>query len=345
MGKPRAASSIISIKAFLALATSAWLAVFSATQYALHQSLTMPRHHTKLAPLSPTQQHRRRLEFVHITKTGGSAIESLGFEHGIRWGACHYVSVPAVGCDGPDMNYTAPDFQSYQLTSPWHAPPQMLQQLVNDAAAPFKQHPYLDADLFAVVRNPYDRVVSEYYCPWRGFHRKYGKQHFNNRKDIGDPANLNWWVQDMIRQLQAALQLYRSGAGTKRKVQRKGFNEDPDILAQKHYLNQVEYIFDADDSVVIKNVLHYENISAEFDALMEKYGLEGLHLPPKESGGVYTTKNNSGKGRLTYKDLDAQSIRVINQFARQDFEKLGYVMVESGVLGDSYSLEAKVMKL
>jgi hypothetical protein len=75
---------------------------------------------------------------------------------------------------------------------------------------------------------------------------------------------------------------------------------------------------------------------------MEKYGLEGLHIPPKESGGVYTYKNV--KHKLTYKDLDATSIQMINQFARQDFEKFSYVMVKSGVLGENYSLEAKLTK-
>jgi hypothetical protein len=306
-------------------------------------------HNNKLTPLTlistpkesaPTQQHRRRLEFVHITKTGGSVIESVGYEHGILWGACHYMSIKDVGCAGPDMNYTAPDFHSYRLQSPWHSPPKILQQYVNDATAPFNQYPYYDADLFTVVRNPYDRVVSEYYCPWQGFHSiKYGAA-YKMKHDITKKDNLNRWVQDMIHRLQAALEQLQAETVTERKVQRKGVNEDPEILAQKHFINQAEYVFDNDGSTLIPNVLHYENLSSEFDALMEKYGLEGLHIPPKESGGVYTDKNV--KHKLTYKDLDATSIQMINQFARRDFEKFSYVMVESGVLGENYSLEAKL---
>jgi hypothetical protein len=173
--KVGASSRGISVRAFLALFALVWLVLFSATQYALHQTLLSDNNN--FTPLIstpkesvPTQHHRRRLEFVHITKTGGSIIESVGYKYGILWGACHYMSIKAVECDGPDINYTAPDFKSYRLQSPWHTPPKILRQYVNDATAPFDQYPYHDADLFTVVRNPYDRIVSEYYCPWQGFH-------------------------------------------------------------------------------------------------------------------------------------------------------------------------------
>jgi hypothetical protein len=141
----------------------------------------------------------------------------------------------------------------------------------------------------------------------------------------------------------AALEQSQSEAVTQRKVQRKGVNEDPEILAQKHYLNQAEYVFDNKGFILIPNVLHYENLSTEFDILREKYGLRGLHIPLKESRGVYTDKN--GKHKLTYRDLDAKSIQMINEFAREDFEKFGYVMVESGVFEEDYSLEAKITTL
>ena len=69
---------------------------------------------------SSIKRRRRRLEFVHITKTGGSAIEKAGAEQGIVWGACHYMNISEVGCSRPDLPYTPPDYQSYALTSPWH---------------------------------------------------------------------------------------------------------------------------------------------------------------------------------------------------------------------------------
>lgn len=338
--KASSGSSCRWIRASIALLAAAWLVVLAAIHSALD---SLASHH----PAAPAQ---RRLEFVHITKTGGSAIESAGFQRGILWGACHFLSLPDVGCTRPDLNYTAPNFQSFALTSPWHSPPELLSRYASSDPARFNQlYPYRGADLFAVVRNPYDRAVSEYYCPWQGFHIKYGKprQTSNLRKDINDAVNLNWWVQDMIGRLQAAVDAFKAAGGIAlQKAQRRGLNEDPEVLAQKHFVNQAEYIFDSDGSTIIHNVLHYENLSAEFDALMIKYNLNGLRLPSKESGGIYTNSYDGGKRsnkpKLTYRDLDVKSIRLINEYARRDFEKLGYVMVDDGALGDSYSLEARL---
>ena len=113
---------------------------------------------------SELRTSKTRLEFVHITKTGGSAIEKAGAEEGIIWGACHYMNIPDVGCSKADLLYNAPNYQSYAKTSPWHTPPKILktQYTAND-------NPYTGAELFAVIRNPYDRVISEYYCPWSKF--------------------------------------------------------------------------------------------------------------------------------------------------------------------------------
>ena len=96
---------------------------------------------------------------------------------------------------------------------------------------------------------------------------------------------------------------------------------------------QAEYVYDGDEKIV-KHVLHYENLSKEFQALMEKYEIDAT-LPPKGQG-IYSEENES---RLSYKDLDPEAIQLINYFAKADFEEFGYQMVESKFQGD-YSLEA-----
>eukprot|EP01083_Nonionella_stella_P291332 991350_1 len=145
----------------------------------------------------------KRLEFVHITKTGGSAIEKAGTKNGLIWGACHYMELEEVGCTKPDLSYESPKYQSYALTSPWHTPPKLLKQYVNA-----DQYPYDDSDLFVVVRNPYDRILSEYYCPWMGFQAKFRKD-IPHDKDPNDPAHLNWWVKDMITKLSAQVDAFQ----------------------------------------------------------------------------------------------------------------------------------------
>jgi hypothetical protein len=271
-----------------------------------------------------------RLEFVHVTKTGGSAIEHAAAAVGITWGSCHYMKVEEVGCSSPDLPYEAPDYQSYALTSPWHTPPKLLKMYVEES-----KYPYNDADLFTVIRNPYSRVLSEYYCPWNGFQPKY-RRGTVYEKDPNDPKVMNEWVKGMVKVLGTAMDEFNDRKEEdKFKKQAKGLNEDRHILAQKHYVNQAEYVYDGDE-IVVKDVVHYENLSSEFDALMKKYNIN-VTLPPKEEG-IYA---DAQKSRLSYKDLDPESIALINEFAKVDFEKFGYQMVEKK-FGENYSLEANM---
>lgn len=259
-----------------------------------------------------------RLEFVHITKTGGSAIEKVGAQHGIIWGACHYMNISDVGCYGAHVPYTAPNYQSYALTSPWHSPPKILKQRVNSSL-----YPYEGAELFTVVRNPYGRAMSEFYCPWIGY----------KGKDKNDPDVMNKWIGNMTERLEKVLLQYNAKNPKSRpKVQGPHLNEDPWNLAQKHFINQAEYVYDGDKQV-IKNIVHYENLSNEFGEVMKKYNLN-IVLPGKKYGGVYTNDED----KLTYLHLYPETIAVINKYAAQDFEKFGYEMVEKFDEDADYSL-------
>eukprot|EP00984_Skeletonema_dohrnii_P015832 scaffold6930_cov156-Skeletonema_dohrnii-CCMP3373.AAC.1 len=270
-----------------------------------------------------------RLEFVHITKTGGSTVEHVAATVGITWGSCHYMKLEEVGCSSPDLPYEARDYQSYALTSPWHTPPKILKQYVDGSL-----YPYDDADLFTIVRNPYSRVMSEYYCPWAGFQSqpKY-RRGIVHKKDPNDPKVMNVWVKSMVKRLGVAIDDFNAKKG-----RGKVMNRDSLILAQKHYVNQAEYVYDGDE-MIVKHVVHYENLFSEFDALMKKYDIN-VTLPSKEEG-VYS---DAKKSRLSYTDLDPEAIALINEFAKVDFEKFGYQMVEKR-FEENYSLEAKIIEI
>lgn len=295
-------------------------------------SSSAPRNHDNvtLRKEADNVSLRSKLEFVHITKTGGSSIENAGAAIGINWGACHYMKVEEVGCSSPDLPYENPDYQSYALTSPWHTPPKLLKTYRNKV-----QYPYDGADLFTVVRNPYSRVLSEYYCPWNGFQAKFRGSVGHDMKDPNDAKVMNEWVKSMVGRLGNSLDEFNTRNHHKERFvrQAKGLNEDKRILAQKHYINQAEYVYDGDEKIV-KHVLHYENLSKEFRALMKKYEIDAT-LPPKGQG-IYSEENES---RLTYKDLDPEAIQLINYFAKADFEEFGYQMVK-GKFQEDYSLEA-----
>jgi hypothetical protein len=91
----------------------------------------------------------KKLEFVHVTKSGGSAIEAAAAKHGIMWGACHYWKIPYLGCESPDWEKPKkrridrmPAGLEYK-GEPWHSPPHWQEPNMMETS-----------DTFLVVRNP-----------------------------------------------------------------------------------------------------------------------------------------------------------------------------------------------
>lgn len=91
----------------------------------------------------------KKLEFIHITKSGGSAIEAAAAKHNIMWSACHYWKIPYLGCTTPDWEMPKkrlvermPAGLVYQ-GEPWHAPPHWNVPNMLEGS-----------DTFVVVRNP-----------------------------------------------------------------------------------------------------------------------------------------------------------------------------------------------
>lgn len=105
------------------------------------------------------------LEFIHITKTGGTSIEDWGYKNNILW------------------SYRKREyFKNFKhrglnnSSSKWHIPPDF-----------FFENPYKNKVTFTCVRNPYTRIISEYYCPWVGC-----------KNNIYDKNNFNKWINNLL---------------------------------------------------------------------------------------------------------------------------------------------------
>jgi len=131
-----------------------------------------PGNNPQVLDLSPAQ--RRRLEFLHIPKTGGTAIEIAAAHHGIVWSLCHFTkpSNTILHCPPASGKYSRPPIAKYGNCPSWHVPVQFFtgEAIAENTSIP--PSPYKDADIFVVVRNPYDRIVSEYYYIMSHIRRK-----------------------------------------------------------------------------------------------------------------------------------------------------------------------------
>lgn len=164
----------------------------------------------------------KSLIFSHITKTGGSSIENCAHEKNVFWGRF-------------DVNLwmLLQKISKLNIIDPWHIPCSFclhekdLQNYLNNKI------------IFTIVRNPYERIISEYFCRW-------GNYYSNKRNKKG----LNDYIKNFVY----------------------NFNVK-EITKNAHLIPQHFYVFFQKEKI-INHVLKYENINYEFKRLMNMYDLK-----------------------------------------------------------------------
>lgn len=174
-------------------------------------------------------QNMRKLMYVHIPKTGGTSVEKYGKKHGINWGR--------------HMKFPTP---KKKINSPyWHLPPTLFNG---------KKSPYNGKKLFTIVRNPYDRAISEY---------KYRIEIWSKKKNNVSKKGLNNFIRNLEREIKKNKYCFDS-----------------------HVIPQHEFI-DEDTEVI-----NLENIEKDFPLLMKKYNLPEEKLPKTYKTSSKVTKND-----------------------------------------------------
>lgn len=161
------------------------------------------------------------LKFMHITKTGGTSIEEAGLRLNVTWGMHHTEHEERYG---------------FWHNLPTRKDPSLLRQY----------------EWFTVVRNPYDRIVSEFWCKWGG----------DGRPKSVNVQNFNEFIMKMIRT--------------------RGMNPSGD-----HYTPQFRYLslLNIGPDIVLR-VLHFERLHSDFAHLLKIYNLPQVKIPFKNSAGV-----------------------------------------------------------
>tara|TARA_Y100000389_G_scaffold9977_1_gene9323 strand:+ start:263 stop:1009 length:747 start_codon:yes stop_codon:yes gene_type:complete len=205
----------------------------------------------------------KKLEFVHIPKNAGTSIENLGKKFNINWG--RFLSKS----DYP-LSDTPCDYYH------WHSPY-------------FIRNPKYK--YFAILRNPYDKIISEFY-----YHG--GK---NKNEEKSDIENFYIWLDDKYN-------IFKKN---------KYWNNC-------HILPQHEFIYNESRNRKVDHLIYMnKDFITNLDKLFKKYDL-GIDKAEFK-------KDNSRKKTFSKLDLNEKAFKQINEMYDKDFEKFNFTKLQYGV--------------
>lgn len=185
-------------------------------------------------PINP----EHKVLFIHIPKTAGSSIE-IFFQ--MQREERYYCSRPR-----------------HLIDTVKYAPQHFTGRIMKE------RFPHFDSYFkFCFVRNPYDRVLSEYYF----MHRRKGIEFFN------DPTNFKRWVFSYLN-----------------KEGKKFMN------CYCHKIEQYRFVYDEDGNQIIDFIGKFENLQEDFTKLLDIIGYTGEKTLVKSQ----TAKFKKNENLLTY---------------------------------------------
>ena len=243
-------------------------------------------------------------------KTGGSSIIQASLTANVTWGDCLFRNLTRTFyCSAFSIHHRPCSHVQWQGCTK-HLPMQYLHR--------FEKHtrcnPYDGSDIFTVVRNPFERVLSEFY-----YNCLVAKQAICKPNRVNDANYMNEAIQKRL------LWRFNNCASPSRRCYFANCNHD---IAQSDYIydtrtaattNTME---EKDRPVqLVQWVLHLERIQDEFMELMRRYGLQDtVHLPKQ--------RLNAGKNNLlTVANFTPATIEWITKVYSKDFEAFGYSKV------------------
>lgn len=196
--------------------------------------------------------NKKELFFIHIPKNAGTTIEDTSYKHNILFGRKYF--------NRKNIKYKLKIKKKNNL---WHIPPKY-----------FSDNTYKEKILFAVVRNPYERIISE--CKYR------------SKKCI----DINQFVIKNLKE-------YKKN----------------NFILDGHLIPQSEFIY---GNPPCNEILRFDNLKEDFEKLLKKYDYPKMEL---------LHHNKSEKRNITIKNLNKESIKLINQIYKEDFKNFGYKMI------------------
>ena len=250
-------------------------------------------------PFFSRPQHYK-LELIHIPKTGGSALEQAASSKKIFWGYYHFTDKRKNGDYYRHQIEKVYKARGQQLFTKvlWHLPISQLQQnnVTHNVGTP-----YDNKDTFIVVRDPYDRLLSEFF--YKMNNKRKNKKRLN--KKFLNRTVITWLLQ---------------------------FKENYQENQAGHLIPQHEFLFDKNDKIVVDHVLRFDHLKEDFTELVKLYPgyLGDLELPEKAEKGAKSGAHIN-IFNLTVDDFDSDTKRLIEDVYAKDFEYFGFQKAKENI--------------
>jgi len=162
---------------------------------------------------------------------------------------------------------------------------------------------------FTIVRNPWDRYVSN----WKWLTRKerlFPAKGWSARGWKGSDGEITF--QDFVKQMEPCyLNLEKL----------HGYQHD-----KWHIRNQIEHIVDQNGNIIVDHVGRFENLENEYKLICKKIGFEDIELPYLNHTGHYSgevkTHNPKKIHYSTY--YNDELVEIVRERCRDDIERFDY---------------------
>lgn len=160
-----------------------------------------------------------------------------------------------------------------------------------------------EGPLFAVIRNPFDRVVSEYF---------YRKRRYDSGERNAHLANLDKTFEEWV------VATFVDGEfRTRGSLNQRGISYNPNYMIDDSliwFISQKCWISDLEGNILVETLLRFETLGKDWEAFSKQYKIKKL----------LKCYNTSPRERSYHKYYSQQSRKIVENYFQEDLESFHY---------------------